>query len=271
MLESLGGWGTLDFMLNGLVFIMIGLQLPYILAGIRNLKRTELLLGGALLSAALIALRLVWVFAESWLVHLAARVVQRPIPAPETKETFVIGWTGMRGVIALAAAISLPELLEDGSPFPQRNVIIFFTFCVILVTLVAQGLSLPWLIRRLRVASSPGENLEQRVARRQMLTAAIQYVAYLRARQEPGDEWMLEDLEGHYLRRLEEAQSDASDHAHHPASKYERYRVLSNRLRAEERSAILRMRDEEKINDEVLRTLERELDLMDARYLSAGH
>jgi Na+/H+ antiporter len=270
-LESLGVWNTLDFVLNGLVFILIGLQLPYILAGIRSLKRADLVMYGALLSIALIGLRLLWVFAESWLVCAIARFSGRPMPPPKAKETFVIGWTGMRGVIALAAAISLPEFLEDGSAFPQRNVIIFLTFCVILVTLVAQGLSLPWLIRKLGVASTSAASLEEREARRKMLEAAVNYIQYLRGRQVAGEEWMLEDLQGHYRRRLEEAQPGNSAETEEAVGKYETYRVLSNRLRAVERSTILHLRDQDQINDEVLRTLERELDLLDARYLATGH
>jgi monovalent cation/hydrogen antiporter len=81
----------------------------------------------------------------------------------------VVGWTGMRGVVALAAAISLPETLKDGSPFPQRNVIIFLTFSVIFVTLVVQGLTLPPLIRRLGLAGTDGENIEEAQARSRLI------------------------------------------------------------------------------------------------------
>jgi NhaP-type Na+/H+ or K+/H+ antiporter len=174
----------------------------------------------------------------------------------------------MRGVIALAAAFSLPEVLNDGSAFPQRDVLIFLTFCVILVTLVAQGLSLPLLIRKLGMAATSTPHCEENEARRRMLSAAISHIRDLRSRDNPADEEALADLLHHYQQRLEEAES-TSTASTSDAANYEQYRLLSSQLRAVERSAILRLRDQNTINDEVLRALERELDLMDARFLSA--
>jgi CPA1 family monovalent cation:H+ antiporter len=171
----------------------------------------------------------------------------------------------MRGVIALAAAFSLPEVLNDGSAFPQRDVLLFLTFCVILVTLVAQGLSLPLLIRKLGMAATSAPNCEENEARRRMLSAAINHIRDLRSRDNPANEEALADLLHHYQQRLEEAETSSSA----STSNYQQYRELSSQLRAVEHSAILRLRDQNTINDEVLRTLERELDLIDARSLSS--
>ncbi len=153
-IDSSAVWATLDFILNGIVFILIGLQLPHVTAGIRDMRPMELLVGVGLLSGLLIGLRLFWVFAASWLRYWFGMLIKRESSRPRSNETFMIGWTGMRGVIGLAAAMSLPDVLNDGTPFPQRNVLVFFTFCVILVTLVAQGLSLPLVIRKLRLTST---------------------------------------------------------------------------------------------------------------------
>jgi len=267
-LESAAVWNTLDFVLNGLVFVLIGLQLPHILAGIRNLSLPTLLMYGALLTIVLIALRLTWVFAESWISRGIRQVVKSAAPALPAKETFIVGWTGMRGVIALAAAFSLPEVLNDGSAFPQRDVLLFLTFCVILVTLVAQGLTLPFLIRKLGMAATYSPNCEENEARRRMLSAAINHIRDLRSRDNPADEEALGDLLHHYQQRLEEAES-TSTATTSDAANYEQYRVLSSQLRGVERSAILRLRDQNTISDEVLRTLERDLDMMDARFLSS--
>jgi CPA1 family monovalent cation:H+ antiporter len=266
-LESAAVWNTLDFQLNGLVFILIGFQLPHILAGIGKLSLLTLLFDGALLAALLITLRMIWVFAESWVSQVIRRLIKRPEPLAPAKERFIIGWTGMRGVIALAAAISLPELLDDGTAFPQRDVLIFLTFCVILVTLVAQGLSLPWMIRKLGLAALNGANGEECRARRQMLSAAIDRIQDLRGSEAHGNEEMLADMLHHYQQRLEEASMAAATTAVDGAN-YDQYRRLESELRTVERSTILRLRDRNQINDEVLRTLERELDLLDARYLS---
>jgi CPA1 family monovalent cation:H+ antiporter len=262
-LESAAVWNTLDFVLNGLVFILIGLQLPHILAGIRNMRLSQLIFDGVLLAVVLIALRLTWVFVESWISHAIRRLIKRPETSPPAKEIFIVGWTGMRGVIALAAAISRPEFLNGGAAFPQRNVLIFLTFCVILITLVVQGLSLPLLIRRLGMAATAGPDCEENEARRQMLSAAISHVRDLRVQQVQGEEEILADLLHHYQQRLEAA-NEAIKPDVPSAANYDRYRELSSQLRVIERSTILHLRDQNKINDEVLRILERELDLLDA-------
>jgi monovalent cation/hydrogen antiporter len=150
-IENSAVWSTLDFVLNGIVFTLIGLQLPAVLAGIRGMRPAELLLDALILVVLLIALRLIWVYAVSWAVFALRKALRQPAERPVANETFLVGWTGMRGVIALAAAMSLPDVVDSGAAFPQRDLLIFLTFCVILVTLVAQGVSLPLLIRKLRL------------------------------------------------------------------------------------------------------------------------
>src|SRR6202035_3124014 len=133
-----GAWEALVFMLNGLVFVLLGLQLPYVLAGIHGRYGTgTLIFYGAVFSAVLIVLRMIWVFpavkiasfVERWMRHKNEEELK-------PREVFVVGWTGMRGVLALAAAISVPEVLWNGKEFEARNLIVFLAFCVIFVTLV---------------------------------------------------------------------------------------------------------------------------------------
>jgi len=154
-IEAAAVWSTIDFVLNGVVFALIGFQLPYVLEGIHNVRPAELFRDASILVGLLIALRLLWVYAVSWMAFAFRRLLRQPAEPPRGNEMFIFGWTGMRGVIALAAAMSLPQLAESGDAFPQRDVLIFLTFCVILVTLVAQGLSLPFFIKKLKVA--PGQ------------------------------------------------------------------------------------------------------------------
>ena len=146
--EAHAVWHTLDFVLNGAVFMLIGFQLPYVLEGIKDMGTKELLFDASILAGLLIAMRFVWVYAVTWIAFAIRRLMRRSVEGPRANETFVIGWTGMRGVIALAAAMSLPQSLDNGNAFPQRDLLIFLTFSVILITLVAQGLSLPFLIRK---------------------------------------------------------------------------------------------------------------------------
>ena len=167
-LQVNGAWEALVFMLNGLVFVLIGMQLPYVLAGIHGRYKTStLIFYGVVFSAVLILLRMIWVFPavkiasfveRRWLGHTDERELK-------PREVFVVGWTGMRGVLALAAAISVPEVLADGRPFEERNLIVFLAFCVILVTLVLQGLTLPVLIRGLGLAGTTNMEPEEREAR----------------------------------------------------------------------------------------------------------
>ena len=133
-------WETLTFVLNGVVFLLIGLQLPYILADIPSISLGRLILNGLLLSSVVILLRMLWMYPGAWIANrVRTRLFHQREPLPSPRTILVAGWTGMRGVVALAAAISLPETLKDGTPFPQRDVIIFLTYCVIFVTLVLQA------------------------------------------------------------------------------------------------------------------------------------
>ena len=154
--------------------MLIGLQLPNVLAGIHGYGRGTLLLYGALFSGLVIALRLIWIFPGAYLANLIrTRILHQDVKLPAAKGMLIVGWTGMRGVIALAAAIALPRTLANGAPFPERNLIIFLAFSVIFVTLVLQGLTLPPLVRALGLAGEAGPNLEEEAARREMLEAAL--------------------------------------------------------------------------------------------------
>jgi monovalent cation/hydrogen antiporter len=156
-IESSTVWSTLEFIFNGVVFVLIGLQLPYVAEGIRDIAPRELLIDAGLLCVLLIVLRLVWVFASAWAGYGARRTLGKEALRPNVAETFLTGWMGMRGVISLAAALSLPDLLESGAPFPQRSLLVFLSFCVILVTLVGQGLTSPSLIAK--IGLSPATDL----------------------------------------------------------------------------------------------------------------
>jgi monovalent cation/hydrogen antiporter len=256
-IEAWAVWNTLTFILNGIVFVLIGLQLPFVLADIRELSLPQLLVRGALFSVLVILLRLLWIFPGAHLSSLIRRKTQKhPLPVPGAGEIFVVGWTGMRGVVALAAAISLPESV------PLRNIIIFLTFCVIFVTLVLQGLTLPWVIRRLGIASASLRNCEEEEARRIILDAAISKIAQLRRGEGPAVQEMLDDLARHYRMRISAGREEGKP----PSVESTHYLDLSKQIRAVERATAINLRDQNRINDNVLRTLQREQDLIDARF-----
>jgi CPA1 family monovalent cation:H+ antiporter len=265
-IEGTAVWKTLDFILNGIVFLVLGLQLPSILAGIQGESPTEVILAGALFSALVILLRMLWVFPGAWLsIRIQRLLLRRQTDAVSPRSVFLVGWAGMRGVLALAAALSLPIRLNNGAPFPQRNQIIFLTFCVIFATLVLQGLSMPMLIRRLGLAGASAGEQEESLARRQMIEAALQSLKQIRERNSNGEAVALSQLEDYYRRRLVLLEGGAADKREEAARNLERARSVAQELRDVERGVATTLRNENKIHDEVLRTLERELDLADAR------
>jgi CPA1 family monovalent cation:H+ antiporter len=171
----------------------------------------------------------------------------------------------MRGVVALAAAIALPELLPDGSSFPQRNLIIFLTFSVILVTLVLQGLTLPPLIRALGLAGKSGTDGEEEEARRIITSTALTHLESARGQDLEDFVAVYDDLARRYTRRLASLSRENSEADGMSNQELARYRkILGELLRLERRTAV-RLRNEGRINDEVLRKIEHELDLSETR------
>ncbi len=266
-LQAWAVWDSLTFILNGFVFVLIGLQLPNVLRGIRDHSLGELMVYGAIFSGLLIALRVFWIFPGAFMSNLIRRrVLHQKEPLPPARQIFIVGWTGMRGVISLAAAIALPQTLANGAPFAQRDLIIFLTFSVILVTLVLQGLTLPPLVRALGLAGAGGRNCEEEEARRIILEAALGYLAKTRAEDGNDLDEIYNDLEHHYQHRLATLKGDVSDiHTGHHGHLV---KVSRDVLRVERQTAV-RLRNEGRINDELLRDLEHELDLSEARFLAS--
>lgn len=265
-IESRAVWRTLDFILNGVVFLLLGLQLPSILGDIRGMSLGGVIWHAALFSAAVILIRLIWVYPGAWISGIIRRKLRLHERPPFTRrELFVVGWSGMRGVLCLAAAISLPETLRNGARFPERNVIIFLTFGAIFATLVLQGLSLPAIIRRLGVGGLEGVRQEEAMARREMIQAALEELKQIKEEKHGEDTELQDQMERYYRRRLALlSQYGSSDGTSHEVT--DEAASVAQRLRAVERAVALKLRDENKIHDELLRSLERELDLLDARF-----
>lgn len=263
-IESTAFWNSIDFMLNGIVFLLLGLQLPFILQDIRGVSGVSLAVDAILFCILVVALRMVWVFPGAWLSRrlrrLLVRVEEEPI---SRKSVLLVGWAGMRGVLALAAALSLPETMANGQPFPHRSLMLFLTFAVICATLVLQGLSMPALIRALHLTGASASDQEITDARKHMTQAALRAIGDLRKGADFSKQ-SLDAMESFYRRQLAMTQADAES----KASKDDAEAVfrLGHQLREVERDVAIRLRDEDQIHDEVLRTLERELDLLEARF-----
>jgi monovalent cation/hydrogen antiporter len=252
-------WESLTFILNGLVFVLIGLQFPAIRGSIHSYHLAAILTYGGVFSALLILLRLAWVFPGARFSYfLRTRIGHQKEDPPETRQVFVLGWTGMRGVVSLAAALALPRVLKDGSPFPQRDLIICLTFSVIFVTLVLQGLTLPPLIRMLGLAGGEGPDCEEQEARRISVQAALDQLENAKARDHQDFAEIYDDLAHHYRQRLASLQMDANPG---DITAHARYQALFLEALRVERATAVRLRNEGRIGDDVLRRMERGLDL----------
>ena len=231
----------------------------------------SVVLYAALLSLAVIGTRLLWTFPATYLPRYLSRSVRERNPSPPWQQVAAIAYTGMRGAISLAAALAIPLTVNNGAPFPGRDQILFLTFCVILLTLVVQGLSLPVLVRRLGLAGADGE--EEREETEARLRAAE--AALTRLEELAEEDWVLEDTTAgmrdlyEYRRRRFAARHSGQPESGEESDGYEERTLAYQRFRREllgaERAALLRLRSEGRISDEVRRRVERDLDLEDVR------
>ena len=263
-LQFQGAWDVLTFILNGIVFILIGLQLPLVMTQPGGPGPWQLLREGALFSAAIVLLRMMWIFGETWGIYVYRVARRRPAPRPDWRELLVLSWGGMRGVLSLAAAVSVPYTLAGGQIYAQRSRILFYTFSLIVTSLVLQGLTMPWLIRALGFSRANEHEREERHARRQIIEEAIRHL-HRRRTQGRYPAPVLRDLVALYERRLHAIppEEPALVNGAEELSRSQRNELWLELLGVE-RDSLLKMRDEAAINDESLRSLQRELDLLES-------
>jgi CPA1 family monovalent cation:H+ antiporter len=263
-----GVWSVAIFLVNGLAFILIGLQLPAILGEQTGRSWVELLRLGIAISVVVVVTRLVWVAATGKLRLLMERRQRRESGAevahPAPRNALVAAWAGMRGVVSLAAALSLPLTLGNGEPFPERDLILFLTFVVILVTLVGQGLTLPLLIRRLGLMEDAGAEREETHARQAAGEAALNVLAELELRW-PGHRELVDQLRSQYEHRASHVETDGHGPVDEQETELYEHRQIRRAVIDAEREAVIVLRDDGIISDAVLRVIERDLDLEELR------
>jgi len=264
-IQAFSFWQMVVFLLNGFVFISIGLQLPAILRDLRGESIFRLIDEAALVSLAVVVVRIVWVFVATYLSRLLFRRFYERDPNPSWKQVVLMAWAGMRGVVSLAAAFALPITLTDGRSFPARNYILFLTFAVILTTLVIQGLTLPFLIRKLGIKDDGATDEEERVARLAANTAALSFINDLASQGNiPSD--LVTRLRAEYDDRVQELEACCGNQAN-PTGEIvtPQYQDLQQRALLIERKTIIDLRNDRVINDDALRRIQRDLDLAEAR------
>ena len=256
-----GVWQMVVFTLNGLVFMLIGLQLPAIVDAISaERSATDLVLLALAVSAVVIVARLVWVFPATYLPRLLVPGLARRDPLPDPRLVVVLGWAGMRGVVSLAAVLTL-----DPNQILSRDLLVFITFAVILVTLVGQGLTLPWLIRRLGIGDDGSVQHEEVHAREAAIEAGQQRLDDL-AEEWPDHMELIDRMRaqfGHASEHLEH------DHEAERAPERDQEQIDHGKIRRAvidaQRVAVIDLRDRGVIGDAALRIVERDLDLEELR------
>ena len=255
-------WETISFLLNGVVFIITGLEVPLLLRALDPAAALRLVAVGVVVSVALVVVRAIWIFPTGVLAPL---VRGEPRPPRLLAQSVVLSWAGIRGVVSLAVALALPLTLPAGGPFPVREAVLTVTLTVIVFTLLGQGLTLPWLIRRLRLGTDSEVREEEATARQQMIEAASRRIDEL-YQVWPGHRPLLDRLRDTYLHRSEhvERQRDTAGSDEEDREIIE-HREIQRTVIDSEREALLRVRAEGTIDDDVLRALQRELDLEERR------
>jgi CPA1 family monovalent cation:H+ antiporter len=267
-LQAVATWNTVVFLLNGIVFILIGLQLPTIMEGIRQYSWPLLLSYGALVSGATIVGRILWVYPGAYVPRWLSRSIRERETATNLRTVTVIAWTGMRGVVSLAAALALPLTLPNGAPFPQRDLILFLTFCVILSTLVLQGLSLPLVIRLLGLKADGNVHQEEAQVRLRIARSVIEHIEENLSLGVMTDE-VLAQVKAKYEIRIARLMRKAGYNIRTQLDdeQVQQFHQVQHDLIRLERKSVIQLRREGRISDEVLRRLEYELDLEESRVL----
>ncbi len=260
-------WSILTFLLNATLFILIGLQLPVIVDGLSGRPAGEVIGYAAVVCGAVIAVRFLWNFIVTFIIRAVDRRPSQRARRADWRTRVVGSWAGMRGAVSLAAALALPLHTDAGAPLPGRELIQFITFALILVTVVGEGLTLPWLIRRLGVVEDGGdEENEEIFARLVIARAAIERVDAL-----AGEDWT-RDGTVERVRRLYEYRQrrfrvragkiEDEDGIEESSLAYQR---LMHEIFAAQREELVRLRNAREISAEVMRRVERELDLEESR------
>jgi CPA1 family monovalent cation:H+ antiporter len=269
-LQGIFFWALFTYLVEGLVFLLTGLQARTLMDRIGDLDTGELAVSAAVICGVLIAARFVWIFAATYGPRLAVPAIRRAFPLPPWQGVFLLSFTGIRGIVSLAAALGLPFATAAGEPFPARDLILFLTFAVIVVTLIGQGLLLPGVIQWLGLSEiSAGERraeeAEELAGRRETIEAVMRRLDGLAAeRNLPAR--IVEPLRAHHSERLQRLgyRVAVEEQDHELAALSEE---LERLLVEAEREQLYALMCEGKLADEARRRIENELDLREAQLL----
>jgi len=247
--------------LNALVFTLMGLQLPAVLKGLGDFGAGELCIWALLLTGAVVAIRFVWMFPATWLPRRLIPGLAKRDPMPSVGTIIVLGWTGMRGIVSLATALALPVTLANGETFVERPLIIFLSYAVILLTLVIPTITLPPLLRYLKLEDGDEGQDDEVKARIAMARAASGHLSRLREGK-AYSETVLSEVARRYQRQLDRIVPNLEPNAYSAINLPDQQsRSLMLELFESERSVLHELRSHGELYDEVYHRLGEELDL----------
>jgi CPA1 family monovalent cation:H+ antiporter len=260
-LQTFAVWEVLQFLLNAALFTLVGLALPGVVHNLDSQSASQVARDAVVISVAVIALRFLWVFPSAWLPRWLVPRVRARETDPPWQWLVLVAWSGMRGAVSLAAALALPASV------PDRDLIVFLTYAVIAATLLVQGLSLPGLIRALRIEDDGKDSYRENKARLMAARAAMSRVDSLREEEWVRDETaervraLYEYRQRRFASRFAEDGTE-SEQIEHRSVNYQR---LMHEIFSAQREAIVAMRNEGRITDEIMHRVERDLDLEESR------
>jgi NhaP-type Na+/H+ or K+/H+ antiporter len=260
-------WEIIVFLLNATLFILIGLQLPVIVNGLDGRSTGALLGWSAAICATVIGARFVWAFTMPYVIRALDRRPQQRARRVGAAARVVSAWSGMRGAVSLAAALALPLQTDAGAALPDRDLVLFLTFAVILVTIIGEGLTLPWVIRRLRVGDSADEeDAEEIRARLAAARAALDRLDQLDGASDVSND-TLERVRALYRFRIRRFKTRAGyledeDGIENRSMNYQR---LMHDIYSVQRQALIALRNGGDISNDIMHRIERELDLEESR------
>ncbi len=262
-------WEIVVFTLNGIIFILIGLQLPSVLKGIGNEYSLPSLVGyGVMIGIIIMIVRMLWVYPGAYLPRMMSKKIRSTEVRPSPRAVFLTGWTGMRGVVSLAAALALPTIMDNGQPFPQRDLILFLTFIVIMFTLLFQGLTLPFVVKKLNLPISNQEETEEQEARVKLASSVIVHIEENYAFGVVHDD-VLNQVKNKYELKINHLNRKVrtEENRKNTSELFQQLHGMQRQLLNLERKAILDMHKQGSVSEVVLRKLEYELDLEESRLL----
>src|SRR5437764_9841355 len=262
-LQALPVWEMVTFILNVSLFMFVGLQLPQVIGAFAPGTVTRVAELAIAFVAVIVLVRFVWMFGATYLPRLLSRTFRRKNRAP-WQQTALIAWTGMRGADSLAGALAIPFVLANGEPFPGRNPILLLTFCVIFATLVLQGLTLTPLVRWLRIVDDHVTEREERLARLKANEAALGRLEAIESSNRTRHE-TVERLRTEYNDRIRQLRREVPHEESVRRLFSEDFEELAREALQTERDTVLSLRNEEAINDQALRRIQRDIDLAEAR------